>query len=206
MCFCNNTPPPVNCPTRWSLFFIFVFLCWSTNEYQKYKSVELGDQLPTHPHPNARKPSLGFSHYSLILATSPMIVSLFSFIFCSKPSILLPWKSRCFLWNRIRFQSVQLPPVHILKVCQSCLRFLVNWLNVIVNLINVFSSVLCHPYNTIMTIIMTIMITLTRSLLITSSCSQIVFTMRGSTGLAVTLSMLIGRSIIMMSSASAFEW
>ena len=35
----------VNCPTRWSLFFIFVFLCWSTNKYQKYKSVELGDQL-----------------------------------------------------------------------------------------------------------------------------------------------------------------
>ena len=25
----------VNCPTRWSLSFIFVFLCWSTNEYQK---------------------------------------------------------------------------------------------------------------------------------------------------------------------------
>ena len=37
----------VNCPTRWSLSFIFVFLCWSsTNKYQKYKSVELGDQLP----------------------------------------------------------------------------------------------------------------------------------------------------------------
>ena len=35
----------VNCPTRWSLSFIFVFLCWSTNKYQKYKSVELGDQL-----------------------------------------------------------------------------------------------------------------------------------------------------------------
>ena len=35
----------VNCPTRWSLSFIFVFLCWSSNKYQKYKSVELGDQL-----------------------------------------------------------------------------------------------------------------------------------------------------------------
>ena len=32
----------VNCPTRWSLFFIFVFLCWS---YQKYKSVELGNYI-----------------------------------------------------------------------------------------------------------------------------------------------------------------
>ena len=29
----------VNCPTRWSLSFIFVFLCWSSNKYQKYKSV-----------------------------------------------------------------------------------------------------------------------------------------------------------------------
>ena len=131
----------------------------------------------------------------------------------------LPWLCLCspstsaqspaFSWQDDQdafFSGRNCPPVHILKVCQSCLRFLVNWLNVIVNLINVFSSVLCHPYNTIMTIIMTIMITLTRSLLITSSCSQIVFTMRGSTGLAVTLSMLIGRSIIMMSSASAFEW
>lgn len=131
-----------------------------------------------------------------------MIVSLFSFNFCSKPSILLAGWSRCFLFRQ------KLPPVHILKVCQSCLGFLVNRLNIIVNLINI-SAVLGRPYHTIMTI----MITLTRSLLITSSCSQIVLTMRGSTGLAVTLSMLpfplIRSSIIMVSSPlqlTCYNW
>ena len=49
----GKAPPTlVNCPRRWSLFFIFVFLCWSsTNKYQKYKSVELGDRLPPPPLP-----------------------------------------------------------------------------------------------------------------------------------------------------------
>ena len=47
----GKAPPTlVNCPRRWSLFFIFVFLCWSsTNKYQKYKSVGLGDQLVVNP-------------------------------------------------------------------------------------------------------------------------------------------------------------